>query len=64
MEAPTISTRTDLSLSEAKKEYIELEFHLKNKPKFGWVKAIQIQIDNRLDFVKTIIADKVCGVKK
>jgi len=62
---PEISTRTDLTLAEAKVEYIELREHLKseNQPTYGWQPWVNNLIAQRLTYLRTTITDCVCEVK-
>ena len=61
MELPKISEEKNLSLTQAKQEYIQLTTFLKdNRPKHGWLESILIRYNQRLDFLKTTITEKVC----
>lgn len=64
MEAPKISTKTDLSLEESKREFRELQAHLKNCPRFGWISHIENAINNRMDYLRKTITDIICEVTK
>ena len=65
---PEISNKTDLSLSEAKLEYVELTALLNKKDGFpsggiGWSSSVLNQIHSRLNFLRTEITDIICEVK-
>ncbi len=62
MDAPVIGTNKELTLEQAKAEFIELVAHLKNKPKFGWVRGIQTRIDDRLDYLRITITNFICEI--
>jgi hypothetical protein len=58
-----ISTKTDLTLEEAKQEYRELTALLSRKTfpdgASAWATSVLNRIHDRLDFLKTKIADEV-----
>lgn len=57
MELPTISDKTNLTIAEAKAEFIELaESPI---PKYGWSTGAQTLIDNRLIWLKQKIFNDV-----
>lgn len=63
MELPKISDEQNLTLSQAKQEYIELTSFLKdNRPEFGWLDSILTQFDLRLNFLRKLVTDKVCKI--
>ncbi len=64
MDAPVINTKTELSLEEAKCEYLELVAHLKNSPRFGWLSHIENAINNRMVYLQKTITDIICEVEK
>lgn len=59
IKAPEISTRTDLTIDEARDEYIRLTELLKkeNKPRYGWARHIQAKIDERQMFLRETITN-------
>jgi hypothetical protein len=61
MDLPIISDKTDLTLAEAKKEYLELLDTLKVG---NWATWLVNRIEDRLTFLRTKIADIICEVSK
>jgi len=68
MELPVISTKTDLTLDEAKREYIDLKKLLKAETfpdnGTGWSSWVLDKIETRMMFLKTLIADTICNEEK
>jgi len=63
-----ISTKTDLTLEEAKQEYRQLTALLGRRDfpdnASAWATSVLNRIHDRLDFLKTKIADSICSEKE
>ncbi len=60
MDPTKIPTETNLTFDQAKREYRELVALQRAAPKFGFVLGIATTINNRMDYLRKLITDKVC----
>ena len=59
MDITKLSKETDLTLAQAKAEFIELTRLYKDSPPGGWMRHINITVGDRLDFLRRTITDFV-----